>query len=468
MIDDRIMKDSQGRQFIPMNVEGGAGESNFFNTTKILLIAFWVVGIVLYIANVPKNEGLTLLGKIVVSLIFLFIWYKYLTLLIFEERYYYKMYKKLKAYSNPDTSTYWRVASIKNTSTGGIMLYADGKVGVIIKLDRGSILGREEDFAQRHFEAISDFFRDITSKGYSFVHLNTLEEASSDPRLANIEHLISLETNENIKEVLELQAGTIKRAMRATLYESDYILVYDKNIEGIDNILYDVSGCAFTLLDGCYTGYTILGSKEIIALHKELNGISYFDFTDASINVFRDMENIGERSVLKIKRLKLKNGRTVELNDKDIKLLKQAINNLQNSDNGIEVSIAKILGKKDMEESKKESTDTWGVSLESFKDIAVRDNQKKPGIKLSGNRVTKNTRDDREKPDLKKEMTLKPKQTSLTDNKFNDTINKNDSLVSYSSDDALSEALDAELDATENNGDSSSKKNMYMDDDFEI
>ncbi len=321
--------DNQGRMFIPMNVEGGNFDEKFLDTKKVVwlvcLLLMWIfIAISLNSTDTLSKlgRGLMIGGGVIVTF--------YVTrYAILEERYYYKMYKKMQLYDNPTTDVFWNVASIKDTNRGSILMYSDMRVGAIIKLERDSIIGRDDDFIENHFDAISDFYRELMLRDLCFVQLNMMEQAGKDPRIPKLDKLVMDTENPNVKMLLELELGYIKNLTRATLYETDYILIYSNRLDRIDTIIDDIEDCAYRLLDGSYVGYDVLNSKEIIDLHKEIFGISYFDYSEAAINTFRTV-NINNKPAVELKALNLKNGSRVELTNKDILDIKRLASYVEN------------------------------------------------------------------------------------------------------------------------------------------
>ena len=321
--------DNQGRMFIPMNVEGGNFDEKFLDTKKVVwlvcLLLMWIfIAISLNSTDTLSKlgRGLMIGGGVIVTF--------YVTrYAILEERYYYKMYKKMQLYDNPTTDVFWNVASIKDTNRGSILMYSDMRVGAIIKLERDSIIGRDDDFIENHFDAISDFYRELMLRDLCFVQLNMMEQAGKDPRIPKLDKLVMDTENPNVKMLLELELGYIKNLTRATLYETDYILIYSNRLDRIDTIIDDIEDCAYRLLDGAYVGYDVLNSKEIIDLHKEIFGISYFDYSEAAINTFRTV-NINNKPAVELKALNLKNGSRVELTNKDILDIKRLASYVEN------------------------------------------------------------------------------------------------------------------------------------------
>lgn len=344
MNSKRLRMNEQGRMFIPMNVEGGGYDENFFSTPKLITVGLLVLVLVILIATLASPENrLSALGKVLAVLLYLFIASFVVRYVIFEERYYFKMYKKMLANQNPTTAVFWRIAAIRDTARGGILRYSDGKYGAILKLERDSIIGKNSEFRESHFDALSDFYKEVALRKLAFVQLNMMERADNDSRIPALDTLILNEPNANLKKVLQLELGYIKNRSRETLYETDYILVYTTKLERVDSLISDIQACASILLDGAYSGFEILGQREIIDLHKEIFGIGYFNLSEASINTFNEVG--AKKKAITLKALKLTNGRTVELTKRDTDIINRLLKRVEDGEVDIsDISVLKALG----------------------------------------------------------------------------------------------------------------------------
>ena len=344
MNSKRLRMNEQGRMFIPMNVEGGGYDENFFSTPKLITVGLLVLVLVILIATLASPENrLSALGKVLAIVFYLFIASFVVRYVIFEERYYFKMYKKMLANQNPTTAVFWRIAAIRDTVRGGILRYSDGKYGAILKLERDSIIGKNSEFRESHFDALSDFYKEIALRKLAFVQLNMMERADNDSRIPALDTLILNEPNANLRKVLQLELGYIKNRSRETLYETDYILVYTTKLERVDSLISDIQSCASFLLDGAYSGGEILGQREIIDLHKEIFGIGYFNLSEASINTFNEVG--AKKKAITLKALKLTNGRTVELTKRDTDIINRLLKRVEDGEVDIsDISVLKALG----------------------------------------------------------------------------------------------------------------------------
>lgn len=284
--------DRNGNMFIPMNVEGGIWNEHFITTPKLICIVLIIISIFIIITYL-QSEAAKFTQYIIWIGIWAFISLQVLRFIVFEEKFYYKMYLELKEHAISSPSLFWDIASIKDTDEGAIMTYSDAKIGIMIKLERDTITGKNSDFKEIHYDAISDFYREVATIKYSFIQMNIMEQAGKDPRLHELSKLVYKSDNNNICKLMEMEVGYIKNITHYSLYESDYFLFYTQDLSKVDTIIGDASECIFRILDGAYIGYTILSSKEVVDFVKEEYGVNYFNSTDASLQMFdRNAANI--------------------------------------------------------------------------------------------------------------------------------------------------------------------------------
>jgi hypothetical protein len=277
--------DKSGNMLIPTNVEGGYYNENFITAPKLILMAMILVALVWVIYNCSDNNS-----PFLTWVIWLAIWFILSSLImrffVFEEKFYYRMYLDLKANEITTPAIYWDIASIKDTDDGAIITYGDGKIAIMARVDRDTITGKSRDFKETHYDAISDFYKDVIVQKYNFVQMNIMETAGKDPRLNELSKLTYKSDNPNICKLMEMEIGHIKNITHTSLYESDYFLFYTTDLSKIDSIITDITESIFKLLDGAYVGYSFLTSKEIVELQKEYSGVTYFNYTEASLLMY--------------------------------------------------------------------------------------------------------------------------------------------------------------------------------------
>lgn len=363
------------KMFIPMNVEGGGYDERFFNTTKILTVVGMAVGWVVVVTWLNSLQNATFIFKLGTIAVMLFISSLLVRFVVFEESYFYKMYKKTLTYSDPTSDVFWNISSIKDTANGSILLFSDLKIGVLVKLKRGSIIGKNQDFMEQHYDAVSDFLSEIVGRGYMFVHLNMMERADNDDRLDKLASKVASTSNQNMKKLLELQVGHLRNTTRNSLYESDYYLIYTDRAERFDNITRDVEDCLEYVLNGSYNGYYELDKRETIEVHKELIGVSYFDYNSATVNTFREFQ-IDDTPAVTIKRINLASGSVVDISKSDDALLRKIAKEIDYG-NSTDINVMKMLAQSKNNDYRLRS----GIDLDKVSQTKIDTNIVKDALK---------------------------------------------------------------------------------------
>lgn len=282
----RRQLDSAGNQFMPMNVEGGSWDENFISTKKLVAMGA-LFFILLFMIMVYADQG-TSFGRVAIGICLWLLAAQWVVrYIVFEEKFYYKMYKIMKDHEITTPAIFWDITSIKDSYDGAIMTYSDTKIGILVRLERDTITGKNKDFKETHYDAISDFYRELVQSKYKFVQMNVMQQAGNDPRLDELSKLIHKSDNKNICELMEREIGFIKSISHKTLYESDYILIYTSDLQKVDSIIDDAVECIYKILDGAYIGYRVLTAREIIEFVKEIYGVKYFNYTQATLDMFK-------------------------------------------------------------------------------------------------------------------------------------------------------------------------------------
>ena len=282
---NRRIIDRSGNMFLPMNMEGNNYTDSFWQTPKLVVTAAMLFALVIIliqpaVGGVPIGQMFRLLLIWLVQAFFIF---RYI---IFEEKFNYKMYKQMLKYEIQTPAIFWDIVQIKNTGDGQILTYRDGKTAVMVKVDRDTITGKPREFKERHFDAIQDFYNRLQNYRLSFVQMNVMEPAGNDPRLVELDKLITKNDNPNIQKLMQLEVGYTKKKTKKTLYESDIFLIYVKDRTRVDTIIADVEDCIFELLNGAYIGYRLMDEADILDFIKDQYGVSYFNRTEATLSLF--------------------------------------------------------------------------------------------------------------------------------------------------------------------------------------
>lgn len=224
---------------------------------------------------------------------------------VLSENYYMKVYRDMQEYSETTPALFWDIASIKDTDEGMVFVYSDTKIGVLVELDRDTITGREDNFEETHYDAVSDFYRLLGQNGYSFVRMGMMEAAGSDPRIDELDKLSQRKRdNPNLTILLEEQISYIKKLNRNTLYDRDYILIYTYNIGKAETIAIEAKTMIARLKSGAYKDANVLGAEGVNEFIRNKYGIKHFNMSEAMLGIYAGAAEVSEPAfeIIAIKR----------------------------------------------------------------------------------------------------------------------------------------------------------------------
>lgn len=360
---DRLYKNDRGDIFIPMNMEGSSWNEHFVTTPKLVAMGLCAVYLVMLLISLKSNNATGreyINGGILYVIITQFI----LRYIVFEERFYYRMYKEMKKSEITTPAIAWGVILRDEGDEGCILTYTDGGIGVIARLERDTIIGKDDNFREKHYDAISDFYKGITNKQYSFIQINTMEQAENNDRIAELDRLVINSDNENLKTLMNKQIGYMKNLTYRTLYETDYILIYTRDTSKVDYIMRDVEDCIRELMRGAFIGYSILKTKDIIELSKDEYGVKYFNYIEAMNSMFMERgANIG--SIVNITDIIFNDGERIKIGRRETNELNRVIGDVSGDSKNINnIHLKEILVKNNVEKLNLKGVDFGDLSGE--------------------------------------------------------------------------------------------------------
>lgn len=309
------MIDRSGKMFLPMNMQGSSGKEYFITVPKLFILCAILVWLYMYIGY-GSNLPFTLFGWIVTGTINFYVIQKIIRKFILQEDYFYGIYTLNKSLSETTPDIYWQVASIRHTPDGDILVYSDMKIACILKLERDTIVGKAEDSSEIHYDAWSDFYRELHEKNFKCIQMNLMEPSGKDPRIKTLGMTASQSNNKNVKYALELECGHLQRISNAMLSEFEYFMIYTESVSKIDTLIPDLLDCTYCLLKGAYSSARVMTEREIYNMPKSMFNVQFFDGIQAQMNVYRN-DNKKIPSILRVSGIKFRDSGYREITDKE-------------------------------------------------------------------------------------------------------------------------------------------------------
>lgn len=219
--------------FVPMSIEQNSStkRSYFLSPTKAALGMGLLVPIVpvSFYAYSSSNGNWIVFG--VAVLIYIFIYTLLLRFVVLEERRLKKMVRTLDANKISPTSYFWGIDEIADD---GIIHYRYNfglQKAVIVKICRGSIIGRDETFAENYADANLRFIRGLLKNNFSYMKYSQLENSKMPDGL--VDYIKRLEAIDDVAQraVLRMNIETISEFTKGhKRVINDYYVIYNKDV----------------------------------------------------------------------------------------------------------------------------------------------------------------------------------------------------------------------------------------------
>jgi hypothetical protein len=259
-----------------------------------------------------------------------------------------------------------------------LITYIDGKVGYLVRLEKDTITGKPKEFMEEHYDGVSDFYKELNKRKYNYIQANVMEIAGKDERLKELDQLVYKDDNRNLNKLMQYQVGYIKNVTRRALYETDYFLIYTKSLNRLETMTNDIDDCVSHLLDGAYNSYAILDTSEITEMVKEMNGVKYFNPTDATLRMF-NREGAKLAAPFRLRGVEYADGEIQEINSSNEAGLKNIIVKMNNNVE-IKTTIKEAL---EIKQNKKEILFTEEYDTSGINEEYIGEDEKASDLLLS-------------------------------------------------------------------------------------
>ena len=337
----RPQDDRNNKMFFPRTLDGAGGSDKFLTGTKMFIMLATFIVALLAIMNVVVGYA-SAVFKVVFTLVVLYAALWVIRMFVLEEKYYYAKYKEMKALQRSTPGLFWDIIRQIDTPKGCVVLFSNLNAGVYVRLTRGCTIGKEAEFRENHYDAISDFYNALNSRDFKFKKADIMETASKDERVSELDYLVrGSEFNENLNKLTQLKVGKLKNTARVTTVEEEYLLIYQDMYTDADEIINKIYDCLYELLEGGYAGFTILDSEDIDDLVKYMTGVKIFDSVSATLEVYRGNSNKKAFDIHSVAYVdgRVKSYKSIEEEEKAAKLAVQktvsSVNNVETNKKGL-------------------------------------------------------------------------------------------------------------------------------------
>ena len=179
---------------------------------------------------------------------------------------------------------FFKITAVRETSNGSVILFQNRQVGVLVRLERGTVVGRLNDFMGEHYDAMSEMFRALLRAKLKFLVMDVCESTGNESTVDALGRLTVNSTNKNINKLMELQVGYIKTLVNDTIYSKDYLLIYTE-ASRVGTLIAEVEEALRMSMDGAIDGYEIMDQNGISAFVSEYFGVGYFSGEEYCVRV---------------------------------------------------------------------------------------------------------------------------------------------------------------------------------------
>lgn len=314
----RLVKHPQnGKIFLPINIDGLEETDHFMTIPKLVALGILGVFLIIIIGSASQG-GINLFAG-------LFIWFiiaQYvIRYVVFEEKRYYKAYMQTKQVEVCTPAEFFKITAVRETSNGSVILFQNRQVGVLVRLERGTVVGRLNDFMGEHYDAMSEMFRALLRAKLKFLVMDVCESTGNESTVDALGRLTVNSTNKNINKLMELQVGYIKTLVNDTIYSKDYLLIYTE-ASRVGTLIAEVEEALRMSMDGAIDGYEIMDQNGISAFVSEYFGVGYFSGEDV-------LRAGVVRKVFKIVGVEYEDGVRITLGDAERKKLEMQVKGIE-------------------------------------------------------------------------------------------------------------------------------------------
>ena len=191
----RLVKHPQnGKIFLPINIDGLEETDHFFTIPKLVALGILGVFLIIIIGSASQG-GINLFAG-------LFIWFiisQYvIRYVVFEEKRYYKAYMQTKQVEVCTPAEFFKITAVRETPNGSVIMFRNGQVGVLVRLERGTVVGRLNEFMGEHYDAMSEMFRALLRAKLKFLVMDVCESTGNEATVDALGRLTVNSTNKNI------------------------------------------------------------------------------------------------------------------------------------------------------------------------------------------------------------------------------------------------------------------------------
>lgn len=228
-----MRRTQDGKIFIPMSIDQNSTvkSSYFMSPMKMAVAMIMLIPGILLGFYAYTETGNNWSAMLITVLIYLFLYSFLIRFFVLEEIKLKKMLKTLESNKISKSDYFWGIEEIDDT---GVIHYRYNnglKKAVVVKVSRGSLIGKPEDFFDRHYEYTLKFVRSLLRNNFSYMKYSKLEPNTMPEGIKEDIKLMALMKDEAQKTVVRMNLDAVSKFTKNNKSVIvDYYVIYNKDI----------------------------------------------------------------------------------------------------------------------------------------------------------------------------------------------------------------------------------------------
>lgn len=298
---------NNGKVFVPMSIDQSTTykTSYFMSPLKMsIAILFLIPGVVLGFYAYSSSNAWQV--AVVSVLFYIFIYSFIIRFVVLEENKLKRMLKNLEENKVSTNEYFWGIEEIDDE---GIIHYRYNnglKKAVVVKVNRGSLIGVDTDFNRRYTEVMLDFLRSLLRSKFSYMKYSRLEKSDMPPGIRDYIRRMSSVKDDAQRAVMKFNIDVMTKFTKENKNViTDYYVIYNKDIRLMKSFKSLVRDILVRCFDNevYFRGSKILNGDEVVEFMSEvlnvknINRVGYYDSSEIKFseygNVFRVFDDAG-------------------------------------------------------------------------------------------------------------------------------------------------------------------------------
>lgn len=262
------------------------------NVTQNKMLHFTILSVLFLISVIFSFvilEGKTLMLYLGGSFIFYVLYSRFV---IIRERYYSKLYTKLKSVDNQFSyRVFWDIYDV-SLLYPHIAYHSTGRRSIFVFLQKGGIIGQGTSVGFNHAAAVADAYLSAHKLGLGVIHIDYMDSVGGDSRMASLFSLADKAESQDVRKVLTYIFDHVALEMSKSFAVYDVFCFYTEATNMSDTtFVKNVNEVVLELMKANYVGSNIMGRQEIGELVKALMSVETFSTTHLCDEVISGMQN---------------------------------------------------------------------------------------------------------------------------------------------------------------------------------